>query len=534
MKYTLPSEYVRLDNILEEKIEEMNKNIENFINLDNNASKTSIDNFRTMLESPNMNKESFEISEGFIGNFIQRTAQGISDFIMKPKDFDASQVQQGWVDKPVDMPPLHTLAQMAKASYSGSKEIDGYTILEQNPHMIFYQKDGTNLIIVAIRGTEFRDLKDISADVSIVNNGLSNSRRYKQDLATLLAFQQNFPSSQYTYYGVGHSLSGTILDKFLNAGLVKSGVSFNPAVERQDFARQNYNHRIYLSCDPLYNIMGKFITNGNIEVIPMENPAGKNASIIESTKGANECHSINTILPKMNEINDRRGNNIPYDLEGFGFLDLVNDKVFANFKLNLEQYTNASKSSLDKVGNKIITKIDVVRKPVQEFVDKALKVFTLGKWEDLKKKYGYEQFFHLAIVCELEGGDRVKIEKNERIDVSILWSVSGTEESLNVPLDGMMVSVNEIMDKTRQRVGNAQFFLYDAFGDRNCQSFIRDLLQTIGIYNETVKEFLYQPVDKLAMEIPGFSKKISKGITTFGGGVSRILDKSANMISSIR
>jgi hypothetical protein len=453
---------------------------------------------------------------------------------MKPKGFEALQVRQGWVDKPADMPPLYILAQMAKACYYVSKEITGYTILEQNPYMIFYQKDETNLIIVAILGTEFLDLKDVSADVSIINNGISNSMRYKQDLSILQAFQQKYPPSLYTYYGVGHSLSGAILDKFLNIGLVKSGVSFNPTVEKQDFTRQNGNHRIYLSCDPLYNIMGKFITNGNIEVIPMENPAETSAGVVDSMKWASKCHSINTIIPTMYSRDDRRGYKIPYDLEGGGFLDWMKDDVFTNFKLNLKQYTNASKSSIEKVGNKIITKIDVVRKPVQGFVDKALKVITLGKWDDLKKKYGYEQFFHLAIECELEGGGRVKIEKNDRIDVSTSWSVNGKEEQLNIPLDGMRVSVNDLLNRTRQRVGDDQFFLYDAFGDRNCQSFIRDLLQTIDIYNETAKAFLYQPIDKLAMEIPDFSKKISKGLTDLGGDVSLILDKSTDMISAIR
>ena len=203
------------------------------------------------------------------GMMVLDAAQGISDLVMKPEGFDASKVRQGWVDKPADMPSVYNLSQMARACYSPNKEITGYTILEQNPYMIFYQKNGTDLIIVAIRGTEFSDMKDVAADVSIVSNGLSNSSRYKQDLATLQAVQQKYLPEQYTYYGVGHSLSGAILDKFLNAGLFKSGVSFNPAVERQDFARQNGNHRIYLSCDPLYKIMGKFVTNGNLEVIPM-------------------------------------------------------------------------------------------------------------------------------------------------------------------------------------------------------------------------------------------------------------------------
>ena len=316
MKYTLPSKYVELDNILEEKLEEINKKKENFINSDNNNDKIVepfYPNFNFSYFKPNLEQynNEFKASIAKVGAVLKPLDMNqygfSSDYVMKPKEFDALQVQQGLVDKPADMPPLYTLAQMAKACYYVSKEIADYTILEQNPFMIFYQKDGTNLIIVAIRGTEFRDLKDVLADVSIVNNDLSNSSRYRQDLFTLQAFQLKYPLSQYRYYGVGHSLSGAILDKFLNDGLVKNGVSFNPAVEKQDYARQNGNHRIYLSCDPLYNIMGKFITNGNIEVLPMENSAGTNAGMIDSAKGASECHSINTIMSKMYDRYDRRG-----------------------------------------------------------------------------------------------------------------------------------------------------------------------------------------------------------------------------------
>jgi hypothetical protein len=63
--------------------------------------------------------------------------------------------------------------------------------------------------------------------------------------------------------------------------MISNGVSFNPAVEKEDYNRQNNNHRIYQTCDPLYKIMGQYITNGNIEV---RNKDG----------GFGECHSVDT------------------------------------------------------------------------------------------------------------------------------------------------------------------------------------------------------------------------------------------------
>ncbi len=213
----------------------------------------------------------------------------LTDFIMKPSDFKESQVKYGWINKPNDMPSLETLARMVKSTYTGSKEtvISGYKILLENKQMILYLKDNSNLVIVAIRGTKFSSVKDVFADISIIHNGLHKSQRYKDDRDTLMNFQQKHSNNKYKYYAVGHSLSGAIIDIFIENGLISNSVSFNPAVEKADLAKLNNNHRVYLSCDPLYNILGKYITNGNIRVLPMKKPISKAMRI---------CHSLDTII----------------------------------------------------------------------------------------------------------------------------------------------------------------------------------------------------------------------------------------------
>ena len=137
--------------------------------------------------------------------------------------------------------------------------MDGWGLVFQNPTLKIYQNGNT--LVVGIRGTKPTDTGDLSADASIAVGQLASSNRYKNDERTLKEFQSRFPPSQYDYYGVGHSLGGAILDMFIKQGLVKNGVSYNPAVQPQDLSSNStQNERIYTSTDPLYQTLGRNLT----------------------------------------------------------------------------------------------------------------------------------------------------------------------------------------------------------------------------------------------------------------------------------
>lgn len=254
---------------------------------------------------------------GFFQNVLKTAFTGVSDAIVKPLGFHPSQVKYGWLRRPFDMPPLYDLAQMVASTYqpNTTPNIQGYTLLQRTPTVSFFQVNKKrNVIIIALRGTSFQDVNDVKADLAIVKTivadvniaiNVENSQRYIRDVADITAFKKQ--AAQYSprsnaklvYYAVGHSLSGALIDQMLLQGLVKSAVSFNPAIERVNFKVPNDNHRIYLECDVLYNLIGKFITNGNLEVISKANPAGANAGPIDTTMGSLDCHNITTVIPLM-------------------------------------------------------------------------------------------------------------------------------------------------------------------------------------------------------------------------------------------
>ena len=160
------------------------------------------------------------------------------------------------------IPDRNLLQQIADQSYKDvpSQRIGQLELVRATPTLKFY-KAPDNTIVVGIRGTKPTDVDDVKADAMIGVGQLESAPRYMRDLQTLQQFQLTYPPSQYDYYGVGHSLGGAILDMFLKNGLIKNGVSYNPAVQPQDFANTTLpNSRVYMESDPLYALMGRNLT----------------------------------------------------------------------------------------------------------------------------------------------------------------------------------------------------------------------------------------------------------------------------------
>ena len=86
---------------------------------------------------------------------------------------------------------------------------------------------------------------------------MGNTARFKTDLAEIQKVQASYPVLKYQWYGVGHSLGGAIIDEVIERGLLREGLSYNPAVAAKNFNSSVPNERHYLNGDPLYALMGQ-------------------------------------------------------------------------------------------------------------------------------------------------------------------------------------------------------------------------------------------------------------------------------------
>lgn len=156
-------------------------------------------------------------------------------------------------------PANNVLHQIATEAYKGNptKGVGQFRLLSATPTLKFYKSGNT--VIVGIRGTVPSDMEDVKADGLISLNRLETSNRYRKDLNELKRVKSALPTDDF--YGVGHSLGGAILDAFLHTGMLKSGVSYNPAVQPKDFQSNVPNHRIYQKGDPLLALGKNFLKN---------------------------------------------------------------------------------------------------------------------------------------------------------------------------------------------------------------------------------------------------------------------------------
>jgi len=208
------------------------------------------------------------------------------------------------------------------------------------------------------------------------------------------------------------------------------------------------------------------------------------------------------------------------DLLGNGFLDYVKNVFSSN-----DQYTNSTKNMLKKYGNSEITNIEIQRSPIIGVIDKALNLVSLGKWEDLKTKYNFDKLYHLYAIFTINyNGQRkpILVEKNQSINVSDKIPTK-TDETRSLMIGtNKGLTINSLLDNTLKNIGSDQFYIYDPFKGRNCQNFIKSILESNGIYNDRINKFVFQDISELAKEI-GYTTNIAKGITDFAAFGERLL-----------
>jgi hypothetical protein len=118
---------------------------------------------------------------------------------------------------------------------------------------------------------------------------------------------------------------------------------------------------------------------------------------------------------------------------------------------------------------------------------------------------------------------RFTIEKLELISIQRSTMIKPNTDYQDVPLNGKTITLNEMVNRTRTMMGDEKFFTYDAFAN-NCQVFVKSLLQSVGLLTPQAMSFLFQPVDKLLKELPGYTSKVARFVTDLGGLMKGVVD----------
>ncbi len=184
-------------------------------------------------------------------------------------------------------------------------------------------------------------------------------------------------------------------------------------------------------------------------------------------------------------------------------------------------YAPAIRNLLPTIGDKPIVEAYVRRDPIRAPLNTAINLLTLGKWNEVRRKYNYDKLFHLGLEVVIRVSDesmlvgRYVLEKNEVINIS---PAKGTDSQtqlmrVNLPEDDSF-TINRLL-AGGQRILGPKFFPYDAF-DNNCQDFIIALLQGAGLLTTDVATFVKQPLEKVLAGLPGYTQKLARLATDAG------------------
>lgn len=198
----------------------------------------------------------------------------------------------------------------------------------------------------------------------------------------------------------------------------------------------------------------------------------------------------------------------------------VKDAVSNYLQPKLDDYPNFTKKMLTQYGNDKVTKLTMYRKPIGEYLNTVINAVSLGKWNQLVKKAGYDKFFHLSLIAEVKG-EKLNIEKTDVVSISKDIPEGEGTEMQDVPLDGKSFTLNELMAKTRDNMGDRAYFEYDGFKN-NCQLFVSNLLKSQGLYGAKEKAFAYQPIQEIIDELPDYVKNFQRGVTDVSATLKRI------------
>ena len=216
-----------------------------------------------------------------------------------------------------------------------------------------------------------------------------------------------------------------------------------------------------------------------------------------------------------------RGGNVQKKFFG-GVMDYLSDKasdIWGSLTSD-EHLPTRFRKFLKKHGDEKITSIQVYRFPLDTLTNTMLQLVTAGNWNEIKRKGGHDALFHLGIIVN----GKYTIEKLEKLEGREDSSVLTKPEAqlMDVPITKDL-SINEMMDKAKEAMGK-NFYTYSALGGNNCQNFVLELLKNSGLLNASLKEFIFQNIDKLVEETPSLTKYLAQGITDVARNVGNVFD----------
>ena len=203
---------------------------------------------------------------------------------------------------------------------------------------------------------------------------------------------------------------------------------------------------------------------------------------------------------------------------GKGVIDKIKQVLF--FPPN--KLPGDSQRVFDKYKHMYVTGIEIAREPISSAITKFANWASSGKFNEKLKELGYDKAYHLYMLVKLSGGRKILIEKNERVNIKDHASKGIDRDIINIPLGGLHITLDQFLNKTRELIGDHDFFQYSA-SNNNCQKFLQSILNANGLSTNESTKFILQDAKSLFESLPGWAENVAQFVTDTAGKVSQLV-----------
>jgi hypothetical protein len=218
--------------------------------------------------------------------------------------------------------------------------------------------------------------------------------------------------------------------------------------------------------------------------------------------------------------------------------------IFTNIITAIRGQRNAYSPKLRKFlheyGHMKILEMSVARVPVTRTIQVIANALSEGKYAENLASLHYDDIYHLYLLCKLENGVTIAIEKNHQIEISGHKERKG-EKTMPVDMHGTTPSINELLNKGYAVVGNNRWFHYDPV-KFNCQYFLKWIIEGNGLLTPSLEKFIMQDAEKILANtgLEGYARSLTDirgrlSILFEGAGApNRIIAKKTKNMKSLQ
>jgi len=173
------------------------------------------------------------------------------------------------------------------------------------------------------------------------------------------------------------------------------------------------------------------------------------------------------------------------------------------------KFPPADRKLIEEVGSEKVEKLTLFRYPI------ALSKF--AKFIGALKNTPYDDLIHIGVVIN----GKYLTEKDAVLNFEKSGVPSQSTDTLDVQLGTKSITINDLLENTRKRMGDQRFSEYRALS-WNCQDYLQNMLEANGVSTSETTKFIKQDLEQITKNLPSYANAISNFFTGAKAVVNRL------------